>query len=304
MLIAPHPVTRLRAHLLAGILAGLLAACERAPETPARQSAGDPSPVLATIDGHAIHRAQLDAMLEDMFGVYRARRMDAAGRRKALDSLLSAHALSQKALRELAPDKVRRIEEKTRRYRQNLLINAYLQTRLDKRAVSEAGIRQYYQDHPDKFGRQTVKQYRLLSLKSVLPEEDRARFLETVSRNKSGGDMQALRRELEAQGFEVELQTGALDKAADESAAMPPRLQAFIAAQKQGAVSDIAFVENRPYVVQITAETTRPPRPLAEVREDIRKTLLFGELRRALARESAAAMAQAKIEYKDKDKDK
>ncbi len=286
------------------LLAGLLVACDRAPETQSQQAGkdagGDSGPVLASIDGYAIHQSQLDTMLRDMFGAYQAARVDDTGRRKALDSMLAAHALSQKALAELAPNKVMAINEKTRRYRENLLINTYMQTKLDKHELSDESIRQYYQDNLDKFGRQTVKQYRLLTTKSALPEEDRDRFLATVAGNKAGVDMQALGRKLEKQGFDIELQTGALDKTTIESTAMSQRLHAFIDAQRKDEISDINFIDNKPYLVLITGETTRKPRPLTEVRDDIRKTLLFRQLKQLIRQQSETAMAQSKIEYNDR----
>ena len=142
------------------LLSSMLIACGSATDdksaTAKNKPSLDNSEVLASIDGVAIRESQLDTVLSDMFGEYKASQMDAESRRKALDSMLAGYALSRQALDNLPAKSISTIEEKTRRYRENLLISAYMQTKMDASTVSSENIKTYYQQNLDKYGQRTI----------------------------------------------------------------------------------------------------------------------------------------------------
>lgn len=271
----------------------LLACDQKTPADKTAESQPNVSGnVLATIDGVKIHASQLDATLIEMFGAYKASQMDEASRKKALDSMLAAYALSQQALLDLPDTKVNAIEEKSRRYRENLLINAYMQTKMKASTLSSEKIKTYYKNNLEKFGKQTVKEYQLLTIRTELAEESRDKYLATISVAKKSGKLQTIKQSLEKQKFDVQLHAGVLDKKL-----LSQRLYNFIDAQTQNKLSEIIFIDNKPYLVVVTAEKTTKAKPLSEVRDDIRKNLILKELKKTIKEQSAEALTKSNIVY-------
>jgi len=286
------------------LLISLLLACNNAVDsdmpapknkTSAHVDEVQSGDVLATIDGIDIHESQLDAVLVGMFGQYKASQMDAQSRRRALDSMLAGHALSQKALHDLPKEKVNAIEEKTRRYRENLLINAYMQTKMDASTLSSEKIKAYYNNNIEIFGKQTIKEYQLLTTQAELAEESRDKYLATITSQKNNKNIHAIKQLLEKQKFDVQLHEGVLDRNL-----LNQRLYQFIDAQTLNKISEITFIDNKPYLVEITAEKTLKAKPLAEVRDTIRKSLILKQLKQTIKEQSAKALANTNIVYRDR----
>lgn len=274
----------------------LLAACEKSPESdstsPAKKSLSGSKVVLATIDGVEIVKSQLDALLVNMFGEYKASQVDAASRKNALDSLLAAHALSKRALQNLPEERINEVEEKTRRYHENLLISTYMQTEMDASPFSSEEIKNHYKNNLEKFGKRTVKEYQFLTTRTELAEESRDKYLAIVSGNNKAGKLQLIKQALENQKFDVQLYTGVLDKKI-----LNARLYNFINAQALNKISEITFIDNKPHISTITSENTVDAKPLAEVRDSIRKTLVLKKLKEAIKKQSAEALADSEIVY-------
>ncbi len=284
------------------LAAGLLLSCDNASnEQPSLQKSQDSSTdegVIATIDDLKIHASQLDAVLVEMFGEYKASQMDSESRKRALDSMLAAYALSKKATQFLPEKRLNEIEEKTRRYRENLLISTYMQTKMDASAVSSEKVKAYYQQNLEKFGGSTIKQYRLLTTRNELLEETRDKFLATVTANKKSGTLQEMKKALEVQGFEMLLQSGVLDESALDN-----RLRQFIQSQAVETRSEIIFIDNKPYIVMVTSQKTLKAKPLEEVKDLVRRTLALQELKGIIKKHSAEALADSKIIYSNPQKD-
>jgi len=278
------------------LLSGILSSCgdesSRAPDTKVTSTI-EGKQVLATIDGVSISEAQLDSLLISMFGDYRAMQMDAESRQRALDSMLASYALSKEALAKLPEHKINTIEESTRRYRENLLINAYMQTKMDASTVSNEKVKEYYENNGEKFGLATVKEYQLLTTKKALEEEFRDKYLNIVSKNT--GKLSALKQSLEKQAFEVQLHAGVLDEKL-----LGPRLYAFVDSQVLNKVSEITFIDGKPYVVVLTSIKNSKVKPFSEVRDSIRKSLVIKQLKQAIKEQSAVALKQSNIVYSDR----
>ncbi len=281
----------------------LLSACDNAandyspatqaqPEKTISDVAGD---VLATIDGVEVTKSQLDMLLINMFGKYRAMQMDSDSRQRALNSVLASYALSKEAVKELPVEKVGFIEEKTRVYRENLLINAYMQTKMNADALSNEKIKQYYEKNIESFGGKTIKEYQLLTTREELAEESWDEYMAIIAANKNKGNLQTIKQQLEKKKFEVQLHAGVLNKDL-----FNVRLYQFIDSQAINKISEISFIDGKPYLVEITNEKKLKAKPLAEVRDNIRKTLVLQQLKKTIKEQSAKALANSKIVYRNR----
>jgi len=266
----------------------------RAPDTKVSASKVN-NQVLATIDGVNIEQSQLNSLLINMFGEYKAGQMDAGSRQRALASMLASYALANEAQEILPKKQIRSIEEKTRRYRENLLINAYMQTKIDVATLSNEKIKDYYEKNIEKFGSRTIKEYQLLTTQKVLEEELRDKYLATVSKNKNKVKLVTLKKSLEKQAFKVQLHSGVLDKGL-----LSQRLYSFIDSQKLNKISELTFIDGKPYVVVLTSINSSNTKPLTEVRGTIRKSLVLQQLKQTIKEQSAVALKKSNIVYHDR----
>jgi hypothetical protein len=152
---------------IAAILAILLVACEAEQQAAAPVPAPAPEvePVVldiaAQVNGEVITRAEVEQMALEMFGEYQASAMDDASRAKLLDSMVSTLALAQKSLAELSDEERVRIENKTRRYRENLLVSEYVRRNATRQPVTESMIQDYYKRNSQRFGAAQIRRYQL-----------------------------------------------------------------------------------------------------------------------------------------------
>ena len=290
-------MNRLHLTLLVLLSAPLLSCNDgsnRAPDTKSTSNIVSEQ-VLATIDGINIDQSQLDVLLTNMFGEYKASQMDENSQQRALDSMLAGHALANEALNELSGKQISAIKEKTRRYRENLLINAYMQTKMDASAVSNDKIKDYYKNNIEKFSSAAVKEYQLLTTTKVLEEELRDKYLNTISKNRKTKKLAELKKSLEQQDFEVQLHAGVLDRDL-----LNQRLYAFINSQSLNEISELTFLDGKPYVVVLTSIKSSNAKPLTEVRDVIRKSLVLQQLKQTIKEQSAVVLKKSNIVYHDR----
>lgn len=260
-------------------------------QVPQIDTAGD---VLATVDGEDIYESDLQSVLVNLFGEYRALQMDEDSRKRALDSLVTSHLLAKQALASLPQENITEIESKTRRYRENLLVNAYMLTQIDKTPLSNEAIRQYYENNLEKFGQSTIKQYQLLTTRNELPEELREKYMSLVAGTRTSGNLADIKSALEKNGFDVQLTSAELNENIVDK-----RLYRFVNAQPINVISDLSFIGGRPYIVNVQSEKTIPAKPLAQVSDMIRKSLMLQRLKQAIKQHSAEILANSKVEYRD-----
>jgi hypothetical protein len=263
-----------------------------APETTAPAETGiDHGELLATVDGIPIYEMELDELLLDMFGEYRAMSMDEKSRRRALDSLIASRALAKEAEARLDTQQLEAIETKTRKYRENLLINTYMRDNVDLSSINDKAVTEYYEKNPDLFGKKKIKQYRMLSSRDALPEDQRNHLISAMA---TTVDMSLEQKQtvLSKAGIDLQLSRNEMNKNYLDS-----KLYAFIDAQQVGRTSDLTFIRGKPYVVEVLSERELQPRPLIEVKETIRKSLVLARLKEAIKKKSAQVLAKSSVIY-------
>lgn len=267
----------------------MLSACEKSQETPQPMTRGA---VLAEVNGKKIYQQDLDMTLVDMFGEYQASMLDQEGRKKALESLVASKALMDMAARDIDADVMQAIDNKTERYRENLVINAYVKDQIVAEPVSNKMVEDYYNSHLEKFGQKTLRQYELLSSEQGMTPEQRDRFLQAFEKLRER-DPQEIQTRLAKQGYPVSYHQGVTG-----DANMPARLRDFIAAQPLNQLSAIAFIDGRPYAVRVNKDVVKPAKPLTEVSQDIRKSLAMVQLKKEIKKLSSLALEQATVVYR------
>ena len=264
----------------------------QAPAAPAEPAASAPD-VVAEVNGEAITRTELEQMALDMFGEYQAAAMTDEARAKLLDSMVSTLALAQKSSAELSEEELARIDNKTRRYRENLLVSEYVRRNVTRQPVTESMVREYYERNPQRFGAGSAPRYQLLTTRQALAVDQRNAFLKKYGELKSSPSLQAMHESFQRAGFDTLYQTGVA-----EPGLLPSRLQQVIESQKPGELSGLHYVDDKPYLVLVEELIQTSPKPLSEVRDQIRKTLAMANLKEAVQSLSETVKQEASITIK------
>ena len=283
---------------IAVTLAILLAACEAEQQATAPVPAPVPAPevepvvldIAAQVNGDVITRTEVEQMALEMFGEYQASAMDDASRAKLLDSMVSTLALAQKSLAELSDEERARIENKTRRYRENLLVSEYVRRNAARQPVTESMIHGYYKRNPQRFGAAEIPRYQLLTTRQALALDQRNAFLRKYAELKSAPSLQAMHQGFQQSGFDTLYQTGVA-----EPGLLSARLQQIINAETPGKLSDLHYVDDKPYLVLVDEVIQTQPQALSEVRSQIRKTLAMAQLKQAVQELAEQVTQEASI---------
>lgn len=275
----------------------LLAACEagqREAEQAPPAAAAAPVDIAAEVNGEVITHAEVEQMALDMFGEYQAAAMDAEAKQKLLDSMISSLLLAQKALDELSEEERARIENKTRRYRENLLVSEYVRLNMTPAPVTESMIQDYYQRNLAQFGQGELRRYQLITTRRSLPLDQRNAFLQKFAEIRAEESLEAMQRKFRQAGFETTYQSGVA-----EPGLLSSRLQQVIDSQTPGQISDVHYIDDVPYLVLVDEVIETRAKPLSQVRGGIRKTLAMAQLKQAVKTLSEAARQQAEVSIHD-----
>lgn len=277
----------LRRGALAAVVLLAAACAEKEPAT------GQPRAV-ARIDGQAVTEVELDAHLRRLFGEQGLADLPADARRKALESLVMARLIAAKAQAELSADERALVDAQTTLYREQLLVASYLQRHAEPEPVSAAMVEEYYRKHPERFGGGKERSFELIMAVDMPPEIKRNELLQALQGAAQRGDWAALVQELNGKGFNVEYRRGTAD-----DKLLDGRLLSVVTQTPVRQTSAPGLLNRKPFVVRVVDEVDRPPRPLAEVSAEIRRSLAPAQMKEAVRAVAEPLLKEAKVEYLD-----
>jgi hypothetical protein len=273
----------------------LLSACDQQKQqavesTPAETPAAVTSPIAAVVNGEVIMESELEQLALDMFGEYQASFMDEVARQRLLDSMVSTVALAQKSFTELSAEERAKIENKTKRYRENLLVSQYVRSNVTPSPVTEAMIQEHYNKNLPLYGASSIRKYQLVTTRQALAVDQRTAFLRQLAEMKSETSLQRIHEKFKSSGFQTSYQSGVA-----EPGLLSKKLQQIIASQTADKLSDVHFIDDIPYLVLVDEVLQKKAKPLSQVRNDIRKTLAMAQLKEAVKSLSESVRKQAAV---------
>lgn len=254
--------------------------------------------LLAEVNGVSIYEQSLENFLLDLFGEYQLSSLDQQGREKALQSLVASQALADLSAKNLDKQQLSLIESKTERYRENLLINAYVKATVVSEVFTHKMVVDYYNSHLERFGQKKVRLYELISTKTVLPAGIRDDLLSKINQYLNvtqAINLKEVSQRLNKHNYQLQYHKGVLGETI-----LQQKVRDFIAAQKLNHVSNVNFIDGKAYVVNVYAEKVLPAKTLNEVAGSIRKNLAMIQLKRAVKGLSETAIKQAVVVYHNK----
>ncbi|HEY3488059.1 MAG TPA: peptidylprolyl isomerase, partial [Gammaproteobacteria bacterium] len=184
------------------------------------------------------------------------------------------------------------IDIKVRRYREELLAEAYLRANAKPSVPTDAEISDYYAKHPELFGAAPVRSYEILQSKSGLNAEQAAKLLQFLTTAKQQRDWRAYAAQLKNQGQPVIYLQGRSD-----GPALSPRLLQVINGLSAGQVSDVFYLDKQPHLLRVKAIETPPARPLAEVRVEVRKIMAVQRMKESIKQIAQQILDKSDVVY-------
>ncbi len=277
-------------------------AATEAPATPTEPAArvepayvleGDDT-VLATVDGEPVTRYDVDAAARTMLGDTQATLLDAAARRRVLESLVTSRAIARRQLERMDAHGRAELEKRVAAYREQLLVKAYLEGRTTPRPVTQAMVEAYYARHPEQFGARSVRTYEMLFAPAPVAGSLAKRLSAALAEVASREDWEAAAAELSGHGLATRYRRGRVD-----ARLLEPALQRALGGLAVGEASAVVRVDGRPHLVRVLDEQQVPPRPLDEVSAEIRRMLVPVQISSAVEDAARTVLADAKVEYRD-----
>lgn len=271
-------------------VAGHTLGCKKAEEKV--RLAGDDK-VLAQVNGSAITQYDVEHTARDMLGEHTATRLDEATRKKVLESLVQSRAIAHAREKELTPEERAELEKKVAAYREELLVKQYLVRHTRPSGVTGEMVRQYYEQHPERFGARKERSYELVTVTGTLTPAQRTSVIDALGQAEREQDWAAWVERLKKAGQPVALRRGHGDEGV-----LHRKLGQLMAQLAVGQASKLTFIDGTPYAVRVTAEREIPPKPLAEVSEEIRKTLAPVKVKDAVKQASAQVLKGTEVAYR------
>jgi hypothetical protein len=283
--------------ILWAFLIALTVACSDNGQTrtDAAELPGDDT-ILAQVNGSAITRYDLDQAVQSTLGPQGAKALDEQGRRKMLESLAAARAISQVQDKALSADQAAQLDKTIAAYREQLLVRMYLAQNTPAEPVTARMVEDYYARHPEQFGAKTIRTYEIIRTEGTLTDTERDKLLSALARPAKIKDWSAKTDALRKAGLPV-----IYSKSASDAKILNPQLRDLMAPLTAGRTSDPTLINGVFYVVRILDEKHIAARPLKDVSAQIRKTLMPVQLKKAVKQASDKVLENATVEYANED---
>lgn len=248
------------------------------------------SPVLARVNGAEITQADVDFSLERTFSQLDTMTIDAELKEKLLDSLIASQAMKQLVLQELSAEKLSQIQKLTKAYEEELYVKEYLQLNVSPEPVTTEMVQQYYNQHPEEFGGEVLRDFELLKAPANLKDNQRDLLLTKVSAIRTAKNWAASASQWQRE-LGLEFQQGRSKKGL-----LNPQLLRVLEELGTGTTSDVFFIDGAFHLVRVTNTQQVPAKSLAEVSGDIRKRLAPLMLKDAVKRAADEARSKVSVE--------
>lgn len=275
-------------------LIGFSAGCSNEKQSKTDGAAGQKGGdvVVARVNGSEITRLELEQAILSTLGKNAARRLDEKGRRKILESLVTSRAISMNAEKELTPEDKTLIKSKMAAYREQLLVKMYLAKHAGSMLVTQDMIKDYYDNHPERFGGKTIREYEMIVSRRKLQGNEKDSMIRALNIDRTGKNLKDWSESLIKQGHAVDYRQGRV-----MPGKMKPQMVKFLLSMKLGEISSLTFMDGFAYVARIKNETNVSPRPLAQVKDKIRKLLEPVEMKKAIKEVSEEVLRKVEVEY-------
>ena len=252
--------------------------------------------VLAKVGSGVVTRGEFEEYLKNLPPQMQEKARTPEGAREFLNTLVDRELLYQKAKAE-GLDKNPDIKKKVEMYRQKLLAQELIKSKITPPAAADAEARQYYEAHPEEFGGGSMvkAQQILISWKQ---KDARTRAQEVYKKLKTGKEDFAKL----AQKYSDD--PGTASRGGDMGWVSPgvinPAMEKSVFALNKGQISDPIETDLGIHILKAVDKQARPAKPYELVRNDIQQKLAPIGARGAFDQYIAGLRKEIKVKIKEK----
>ncbi|MHC1696984.1 MAG: peptidylprolyl isomerase [Geobacteraceae bacterium] len=265
------------------LLAFSLFACKPGEQA---KSAGT---ILADVNGTAITTEDFKNEVERLPPYLKPMVQSPEGKKELLDSMVVREIILEQAKKD-GVDKSKEVSDRLEDLRKRLIVETYLKKKVEQDAVvSDAELQKFYDENKDKFksGEQVSASHILVKtekeagdilaqLKSGANFEDLAKKFSTDSTGAKGGDL------------------GWFSKGA-----MVPEFDKVVFGLKEGQLSGVVKTQFGFHIIKVTGQRPAGVRTFAEVKDQIKSTLLPGKQQEIFQKMKEDLKKNAKVSIKE-----
>jgi len=245
--------------------------------------------ILARVNDTTISQYDLDQSIQDMFDPETIRKIDKKEQNKILESLVKSRAIAHAFEKIMTPEDRAVVDKKVKSYREQLLVKMYLVRKTNPEPVTLKMVKDYYDAHPEKFGGKTIRVYEMIGSQKKITSSERDSFITVLKNADNHQNWKKWVQDLQQKQYSVFYRSG------ESLEFLHKKLQEIIKSLKKDKPSQMAFVQDRLYLIRIASERNEPPRPLEEVSVEIRKSLVPMQLKKSIQKASQQIMEKTSI---------
>lgn len=249
-------------------------------------------PLLARVDGSNVYQSDMDAAWSRTFSDIDALYADDAMEERLLKSLIASRVMARKAEATMSAEQKQALDAVVKAWHEEQLVKRYLAEHVTPQPVSNEMVESYYNKHPEMFGGGERRLYEVLTIQGTTNEETRDKAVALLGKAAEQKEWQEYARENSSAGFIVQYARARADASSGDKA-----LQAKLKTLSAGKTSAMSLAGGEATVLRVNAVETIAPRPLIEVRDDIRRRLAPVNLKAAVKEAMDTALSGADIEY-------
>lgn len=248
--------------------------------------------ILAEVNGSKITSDDLSLYIESSVSREMADKMPADARKKALEGLVLSKIMAQTKEKKLAENEKALLERKVAAYREQQLVKMYMIEELPPAPVTKEMIEEYYRRNPEKFGASTIKRFEILGSETRFSGNDQAAIMDRLAALSKEKDWKKASLNQSDKTFRLYFKEGW-----SNSVTLEANLANLIRTLAVNNVSGVTFIDSKPCVLRIAEERKIQPKPLAEVEDGIRKSLLASQISAAVRNAKEGLFKGAQVKY-------
>lgn len=245
-------------------------------------------PFLAKVGNSTITQAQLDMTLAKAYGPNYRSIVNADARANALDSLVRMRALADAQLAKMDESALAQLEMEVERYREERLVEAYLQEYKMGTPPSAAEVEAYYQNNIERFTAPDSYRYEILQFKGAVDEQDLGEQLQKLS-------SQAATENWQQESLPESLQ---YLQSSTATTSVSARVRNVLSRLSPGETSSLVYIDNVPKLFRLISVSTGERQPLTSASREIQRVLTVQSIKDSAKEASDKVLADTKVEYK------
>lgn len=269
-----------------------LSACSQPEQNIEKNAEISKENVLVKVDGQTITSDDLDTAITRTVGELAAFQLDESGREKVLQSLVLSKAMAITQTAMLSLEEKQEIERMVVAYREEILAKKYLKENISAVPVTESMVKEYYETHPEKFGGKTIRTFEVVKGLTKLEGSARDKMMTAMNQLETNKNWKSQVQTMKKDNLQVELSEGAVTQGVLKS-----NIDSILQSLSLNETSKLHFINGLPMIFRITKENKIAPKPLADVRSEIKKSLAPIQLKNAVKQVSDEILKKVKIEY-------